>query len=199
MTYPTSTPGFRQRTVGADEPARAPRHLEVLRRGRDGSSRARRHRPLRRRGAPRRGDGAVGLGEVDAAHDRRQPRGTDERRGAHRGRVARRTCPATTRRGFGGGPSATSSRTSTSSPASPPRRTSLCPWSSTASRLARPAPRASPPSSSSGSRTEPTTTPTSSPAASASGWRSPGPWSASATSSSPTSRRARSTRRTARP
>ncbi len=44
----------------------------------------------------------------------------------------------------------------------------------------------------------PGTSPTSSPAASANGWPSPGPWSASATSSWPTSRRARSTRPTAR-
>ena len=71
--------------------------------------------------------GPVRLGEVDAAHDRRKPRGTDERRGAHRRGGAVPACPATTRPGSGGGPSATSSRTSTCSPASPPRRTSSLP------------------------------------------------------------------------
>ena len=40
------------------------------------------------RGDARRGDGSERLGKVDAAHHRRQPRGADERRGAHRRRVA---------------------------------------------------------------------------------------------------------------
>ena len=95
--------------------------------GATGRACPRRHRSLGRRGPPRRRDGAERFGQVDAAHDRRQPRGADERRGAHRRGGAVDACRATTRRAFAGGRSATSSRTSTSSPASPPRRTSRCP------------------------------------------------------------------------
>ena len=189
---------MRRRMVCPDEPARTPPDLEVLRRGRDRRACPRRHRPLGRRGPPRRRDGPERIGEVDAAHHRRQPRGADERRGAHRRGVAVERCRATTRRAFVGGRSATSSRTSTSSRDSPRRRTSRFPSSSTASRRARRSRPGSPRSSSSGWPIGPGTTPISSRAASASGWPSPGPWSASASSSSPTSRRVRSTRPTAR-
>src|SRR5438094_61968 len=68
-----------------------------------------------------------------------------------------RRCPATTGPGCAGAPSATCSRTSTSCPASPPPRTSRCPWSSTARAPARPAPPASPPSTGSASPIAPGT------------------------------------------
>ena len=173
--------------------------LQGLRRGGDRGARARRRRPLGRRRRARRGDGAERIGQEHAADDRRQPRGTDQRRGAVDGHVAvgdvaQRQGPAAAAldrlRVPGLQPAGRAHRG---------RRTSRCRSSSTASRPGRPSAAGhAQRSRSSASPTGPTTTPTSSPAASASGSRSPGPWSASATCCWPTSRRARSTRRTAR-
>ena len=105
----------RQSRRCADEPPRAATRLQVLRRRAPARSHAlREHRPLGRPRLAGGGDGAERVGEVDAAHHRRQPRGADQRRRARStGCTAGAACRATTRPGFAAARSATSSRTST--------------------------------------------------------------------------------------
>ena len=67
-------------------------------------------------GRARRDHGTERLGQEHAAHDRRQPRGADQRRGAHRRASALDACPARTGPACAAARSATCSRTSTSSP-----------------------------------------------------------------------------------
>ena len=136
---------------------------------------------LRRRQPPGRGrraagrDGAVGLGQVDAAHARRRARLPDGGRGAGRGPAAVRALAAAARRAA---PPLRRLRVPGLQPhprPAPRPRTSPSRASSTAPRSARPARRPSPRWPRSASPSSPTASPTTCPAASSSAWRSRAP------------------------
>ena len=154
-------------------------------------------RPLRRSRRARRSDGPERLGQVDVAHHRRQPRAANERRRGDRRRIApvhvAQRQGALRRRTIGyvfQDFNLLAGLTAVENVSLPLELDGLS--------ARRPTRRGWSPSRDSGSLIGRRTIPTSSPVASANASRSHALWSASATCSLPTSRRARSTRRTAR-